>query len=362
MLPFPPATSLKWLLRLVIGVAIITILIAWKGAGVQAALAQASWRSLAISVALYLATQLISAWKWQILLNASLPDLLPDSQAQSAARSTPDAAGFPKNAEFSRPTLSACFRFYLMGMFCNLWLPTSVGGDAVRAALAGKRWGNLPIAVSSILVERITGLLALLVIGASGWLFWWTQTASHYNAPTNAGNASNSVLYPALGALAATGVLGLLLIALRKSAYHLEARSSSSLIGKWAKIHRAMDVFTSPPLRPALAQALVLSLVFQSTQVALNVYLAHSIGLNLSPIIFIWLVPSLAIASLIPLGIGGLGVREGAAVSLIQSALPIQHAPEAATILAWSLLWQATLWLSGLPGAIAYLTQKERTP
>ena len=333
----------SWLLRLTLGIAIIAILVRWKGAGVSAALAHASMTHLLAAVGLYLASQLISAFKWKLLLGAAL-------QAQASndeARITPVRTA---------PTLGECYRFYLIGMFCNLWLPTSVGGDAVRAALAGRRWGNLSLSASSILVERITGLIALLAIGAGGWLFWWPRNSG----AEISGGASGQVLRLALCALLAAGVLGAALLALRRLAFHLEENSSSKFIAKWAKVHRALDLFASPKLRLALLQAAALSFLFQSTQIGLNLFLARAVALDLAPGIFVWLVPSLGIASMIPLGIGGLGVREGAAITLLQGTLPSAIAPAATTILAWSLLWQATLWLAGLPGAAAYFTQKEK--
>lgn len=322
----------------------VALLVRWQGKGVQVALSGISWLSLLAAVGLYLASQLISAFKWKVLLNAALQAQQPTSQAWS----TPVPAD-------SRPTLSECYRLYLIGMFCNLWLPTSVGGDAVRAALAGKRWGNLSLAATSILVERITGLLALLAIGAVGWLLWWPQTTPAAN------HANSNILWPAISALLATGVLGLLLLALRRCAFYLETRSASRLVASWAKVHRALDLFASPQLRPTLFKALALSLVFQSTQIGLNLFLARAVGLDLPAVVFLWLVPSLAIASMIPLGVGGLGVREAAAITLLQGALPPAMAPSVAAILAWSLLGQATLWLSGLPGAVAYFAQKEKS-
>ncbi len=38
--------------------------------------------------------------------------------------------------------LRECCRLYLIGMFCNLWMPTNIGGDAVRAYLAAPAAGK----------------------------------------------------------------------------------------------------------------------------------------------------------------------------------------------------------------------------
>jgi uncharacterized membrane protein YbhN (UPF0104 family) len=65
---------------------------------------------------------------------------------------------------------------------------------------------------------------------------------------------------------------------------------------------------------------MLLSLVFQASQIVLNIFLARAVGLNVPPLVMWWLVPVLARASLVPLGIGGLGVREVAALKLLGSS------------------------------------------
>ena len=56
------------------------------------------------------------------------------------------------------------FSYYLIGQFCNLFLPTSVGGDAVRSYQLGKYCNNQTDALASVFVERYTGVLVLLLV------------------------------------------------------------------------------------------------------------------------------------------------------------------------------------------------------
>ncbi len=60
---------------------------------------------------------------------------------------------------------------YLLGMFANLFLPSTIGGDAIKAYVVSKVLG-LRLAVSSIFLERYNGLVALLLISlASVFIF-----------------------------------------------------------------------------------------------------------------------------------------------------------------------------------------------
>jgi len=303
-----PSALLGWIARLALGIVIVGGLVAWRGDAKTLSILQAvPWPVLLGSVLFYWLGQILSALKWQYLL-----------RARGAALS-----------------LMECCRLYLIGMFWNLWMPTNIGGDAVRAYLAGPRSGGTATAASSILVERLTGFLALLAIGIAGLLIGALQGAR---------NAQAAHLVLAAMAVLLLFVLGVM--AMRALVYRLAERSpDNKWLRKVAALHRALDFYAQRERRPVLVMALVLSLLFQSSQVVLNIALARVVGLDLPALTFWWLVPLLALASLVPLGIGGLGVREAAAVGLLHHT-----GAGAGTIVAWSLLWQATVWLSSLPG------------
>src|SRR6266849_6792315 len=55
-------------------------------------------------------------------------------------------------------------RFYFVGMFFNLLLPTSVGGDVVRAWYLDGGSGRRLAAFLSVFVDRFSGLLVLLAV------------------------------------------------------------------------------------------------------------------------------------------------------------------------------------------------------
>ena len=55
-------------------------------------------------------------------------------------------------------------RAYFIGQFFSNFLPTSIGGDAVRIYLASRRTGAPAVAIASVFVERLTGFCALTAI------------------------------------------------------------------------------------------------------------------------------------------------------------------------------------------------------
>jgi uncharacterized protein (TIRG00374 family) len=321
--------KIKWFARLMLGILVVGILVRWQGDNVGNALRSTSPLTLVLAVFAYLSTQFISALRWRLLLNAAVQ-----------AHNSPNLA--PLGVWES-------YRLYLIGMFCNLWLPTAIGGDAVRAAMATKHSGNLALAVTSIFVERLTGLAALLAIGMIGMI-------AYFGTRSSGGQSGQAQAMTLAGiAIAVLVVMVIFIWLLRKIALRISTGDSNSkLAQKFVGVHQAFDVYFTSATRPALIGALALSLLFQGSHIVLNIFLDRAVGLNLPAQIYIWLIPSLGIASMIPLGVGGLGVREAGAVAFLNGALPAGAMPEPGTIIAWSLLWQAMLWISGLPGALAY--------
>lgn len=314
--PAPSRKAWKWALRLALGLLIVAALLRGNpAASVWPLLRRVSLLTLPAAVALYEIGQFISAARWRLLLRAMRP-----------------AGG-------STMSMGETARVYFAGMFWNLWMPTGIGGDAFRAYAAGERLGSESggwlAGASSVLLDRIVGLCGLIGVCALGL------------AVDARGGASSAVkvLWAVIAALLLlAGIVWAARGALRRQA---QRHPQHRWWRRWNEIEGIAAPFGERRARQALYGALGISLVVQALQIAINIGLARVVGLTLPATTFLWLGPSLALSSLLPLGIGGLGVREAAAVALLQGS----GAPTA-TIIAWSLLWQATLWLSSLPGAL----------
>lgn len=286
----------KWLFRLVSGAVLLGLLLWQRQTAlqlVQTLRAVSFWVILG-AVAFYLSGQFLSAWKWAILLRAR---------------------GFSIS-------MGVCARFYLAGMFANLFLPSNIGGDALRAALLNRhnRAITVPDALASIVAERLTGFGALLVLALGGIL-----------ARGAAQNGENwRILGASVGAFLAVCALAILGLRIPHP--------------KIAALRSALGFYLQKSHRGALIWAIVLSFVFQISQVLLNLFLARAVGLEVAALDFWWLGPLLSLSGLLPVGIGGLGVREVAAVGLLPHF-------SRGLVVGWSLLWQATVWISSLAGA-----------
>ena len=102
----------------------------------------------------------------------------------------------------TRSPTSGSSAFYFTGMFFNLFLPTIVGGDAVKAVLLARETGAPARSTMSVFMERNVGLCALLSsrsarAGASGRLFGVSLPRADVAARCRL-RAANAVLMSAL--------------------------------------------------------------------------------------------------------------------------------------------------------------------
>lgn len=185
----------------------------------------------------------------------------------------------------------AAVRLYFAAFFFNFLLPTSVGGDVVRAVGASRK-APLPVVAGTILVERFLGFGCLLGIGLAASLL----------VPSLA--TARGALLAAAGAFAAGG-LALALAPLPEARPHGVLGKVAEGLASTAREFRAFGFHPG-----ALAGATALSLVWQGALVLANVLLSDGLG-GLAPLrSLLAVVPVVQAVAMIPVSFGGLGLRE----------------------------------------------------
>lgn len=229
--------------------------------------------------------------------------------------------------------LGDCLSLMFVGNFFTQVLPTSIGGDAVRILLAGRRGLPYGRAFSSVMLERASGLLALVIMVAGGavWL------GDRLDPP-----ALSLFLLASLPGLLV--VLGLLCVLDRLP---LPARLAGPARPFRALAADARRVMLAPFASLAL---LALSAAAQLCTVGAVWLLALGLGLPLTIWDSLALVPGIVLITFFPLSFAGWGVREGAAVVLLGVAgLAADEA------LAVSVLLGLGSLAAGLPGCLLWL-------
>jgi hypothetical protein len=62
-------------------------------------------------------------------------------------------------------------RWFLIGLFCNLFLPTSVGGDVVKGMGLAKATGQNPKVFASIVLDRLAGFSGIVITACVSFAF-----------------------------------------------------------------------------------------------------------------------------------------------------------------------------------------------
>ena len=129
--------------RLVVSVALLTLLllmIDWDGARVE--LAAIPLEFAIAAMAIFAIQFVISTWKWRASLFAHGVDI---------------PFGF-------------LLRTYCIGAYFSSFLPSNIGGDIYRAVRTST-YSSVPVAMLAVILERLLGLVALIVVGAVGVLW-----------------------------------------------------------------------------------------------------------------------------------------------------------------------------------------------
>lgn len=228
---------------------------------------------------------------------------------------------------------------YFVGAFFNIFLPTGLGGDAVRVAELARSTRRVPEVAGATLVDRATGLWVLFV---------WALLALPF---------SRGLLPPqwlaviGIGALA--GVLGGWMAMGTPLIPWLGSRVRLPAQDKLARFYRSVSRLGYA----TLARACLVSLAFDVLLIAFNALIACCLGIKQPLGIFLLFTPIISFSLTLPISVGGLGVREQTYV-LLFGALGVS----AAAATAMSLLNYALTNLAvGLIGGIWYVVENTRS-
>ena len=203
------------------------------------------------------------------------------------------------------------FLYYLIGNFYGIILPGVIGGDAVRIGIcAAVKKKSVADITASVLIERVSGILALLIVGTLAIVLL------------------SPVLRSALGLSVVMSIplmAGFLLVVLFGSYVLFEkilARWLKNLSAKRSGIAETiLRIINDTKKIPIVSMffIFVLSAVFQFGDILASFFLAKAINIDLPLILFLAIFPIVYILTVLPISLGGLGVREGALAYLLTS-------------------------------------------
>jgi hypothetical protein len=188
---------------------------------------------------------------------------------------------------------------YLVGQFANNFLPTTVGGDALRTAQLGRRIGSYSQAGASIFLERLTGFLALSLIANIALImtfasFHGSQVSYLYLITVGFTLTAVAAVVASFFAPWFERKLGRYLPQIVRQPMHKVASSLRSYF----------------PQGKSLAAVIWLSLVFQTIWIGMNILCGLALNIDAPMMIYAVIAPVTDIVGLAPFFINNLGPRE----------------------------------------------------
>lgn len=227
---------------------------------------------------------------------------------------------------------------YWAGLFFNNFLPSSIGGDALRIWWIGKTVLDNPGAAASVITERILATLGLALTGLT--------------ASALIGRADSRVV--SLLAILTVASLSLLALVSWGSLPERIKLSQGRIFSFLSRMAEHGKKYRQEWGR--LVMAGVLSAAFQIAVVAVNYCIFRSLHINaLSVGDMLYVIPVISVAAMLPLGINGYGLREGAYVALLAG-----YGIPAGTAFSASLLFVFLVSLCSLYGGCTWYNRHRK--
>lgn len=282
--------KLQGILQVAFSLILLSYLIYRVGpAQIVASLAEINPVWYALALALFMFNVMLKAIRWFILLRA-----LDD-----------------------RPSFPYLLYLYFVGYFFNNFIPTGFGGDVVKVISLRQNYGRGTDALSSVVMDRLTGLLGSSLIALTALTWNLLSPSMHIAVP------------PALLWVA-------FLISISVPAGFLFLRYTEPFI--WLtrvlpftrpvtgneKLRRLTATIRRYPPR-TLLQSLLISLPFTLNLILVQYTVARALNVDVALPLFALFVPIIAIVNLLPISFNGLGTREGVYLLLFVPAGILQN-------------------------------------
>jgi glycosyltransferase 2 family protein len=246
------------------------------------------WWSIVVAVALFFASCAVAASKWRLL--------------------------------WDKATWWEMLLANFASQFYSMILPGQLAGEAVKTFKVGRRFRDTSGVAASVVVDRVTGLVGLLVLACVGALL-------------SSSSIARAAIYPLLLAtVALAGVLYALawpfVLKAAVSALTRVGGSSRWLASASRKMVAFVTAWASLLARPGrMLVAIGLGIVFQVLCVCINVVVAADLGIGVAFYDWCWILGLVSVAVLLPVTVAGIGIREGVYAGVLSLlGVPLEQA------------------------------------
>jgi len=310
-------TAVRALIKFAVGLGIVVALLKFIPYQQVIAVARHSNKQLVLlALAISFFPYLIGVFRWQVLLKA-------------------------QGLSFSFRELSLP---YFCGLFLNLFFPSFVAADIFRGMTLSAQRSQRRRIFSSVVMDRFSGLAGMSLLALGAYVLGSDIVSSTH------------IFFPLAVFLGFTVFLSLIIFSRRFFHFFMRIGPKSwSLTGKIKEMHDQMYLFKKVPR--LFFKSLFYSMVIQSVSLAYIFILFGAVGVRISFVAVVIIVPIVLAIAAIPVTVSGLGTREAAFVYFFLKAGVAQEAS-----LAVSLLVAVFAVVVALIGGVLYVGVYHRQP
>ncbi|MDD5668757.1 MAG: lysylphosphatidylglycerol synthase transmembrane domain-containing protein [Candidatus Omnitrophica bacterium] len=237
------------------------------------------------------------------------------------------------------------FLSFAGGMFFNLFLPTSIGGDFVRSIDLSVHTKKPKEVVATVILDRLSGYVGLVILAVGAILFGWRIV-------------QDSLVLFSLGFI----ILGLLVILFvffnpflyGKINRFLRSDNAGKVRETITGVHQQIHYFRNQ--KALIVENILISVIIQSIAPVVYFILAGALGIKVSLLPFFIFLPIISAITLLPITLGGLGLREASAMFFFAKIGILRDQAFAMSLVTFFFM----AIISGCLGIIYFLTAKTK--
>jgi hypothetical protein len=195
------------------------------------------------------------------------------------------------------------------GVFFNLFLPSSIGGDFMRSVDLASHTKKARQVVATVFLDRLSGYVGLVLMVVFALTWGWKLVAD------------NSVL---TSVISITGVLIVILLVLfNKFIYSkinnlLKSPNAGRARAAITNLHHELHLFRNK--KKLMCENILFSILIQIIGPVSFYIIARAIGIKVNFIYFLIFLPIIGAITMLPISIGGLGLRDASTIYLFAKA------------------------------------------
>lgn len=248
------------------------------------------------------------------------------------------------NAQGVQSKIGFLIKSYMVATFFNHFMPSTVGGDSVRAYDSWRLGENKTKALAVVMVDRFMGLLTLLIFVIIATFFTEKITSK----------IPNLNFWLVILSSGAVSIVLFILFPPLKLFEKLQNNTNSVIKKVGSLLHKLGSAFAQfSSKKDALLKALVLSIILQANVVFYYFLISEALNFNIDIINFFLIVPLTIFIMMIPISLNGIGLRENALFFFLSFYGVIKSQ---AVTFAW--LEYGMLLILGIIGGIVYALRK----